>query len=112
LNLWSREPEKEVLQTRSIKDLTTLPKAIRNLFMTSLEIPWQYHLLHQRAFQKYTDNAVSKTINLQEDVTVNTISKIFITAWEYKLKGITIYRYGSKDHQILQKCSLNTSKYC
>lgn len=112
LNLWNHELEKEVLQTGTIKDITTLPKAIRNLFMTSLEIPWQYHLLHQKAFQDYTDNAVSKTINLQENATVDTISKIFVAAWEYKLKGITIYRYGSKEHQILQKCSLNTSKYC
>jgi ribonucleoside-diphosphate reductase alpha chain len=69
-------------------------------------------LLHQKAFQRFTDNAVSKTINLPENTSVETISEIYTTAWEYKLKGITIYRYGSKDRQVLQKCSLNTNKYC
>ena len=85
---------------------------LKNLFKTSLDIPWPYHLLHQRAFQKYTDNAVSKTINLSEEKTVEDVSNIFMTAWKYKLKGITIYRYGSKANQVLQKCSLNNSSTC
>jgi len=69
-------------------------------------------LLHQKAFQKFTDNAVSKTINLSKNTPVEAISEIYTTAWKYKLKGITIYRYGSKNQQVLQKCSLNTDKNC
>lgn len=72
----------------------------------------RYHLKHQKAFQNHTDNAVSKTINLPETATIEEISDIYMSAWNLKLKGITIYRYGSKDHQILQKCSLNNSKDC
>ena len=112
MKLWDQELESIVLETGSVKSSTNVSNAIKDLFQTSLEIPWQYHLLHQKAFQKYTDNAVSKTINLPENASVETISEIYSTAWKYKLKGITIYRYGSKQKQVLQKCSLNTDKYC
>ena len=112
MKLWNQELESIVLETGSVKSSTNVSNAIKDLFQTSLEIPWQYHLLHQKAFQKYTDNAVSKTINLPENASVETISEIYSTAWKYKLKGITIYRYGSKHEQVLQKCSLNTDKYC
>ena len=110
--LWNNELEDIVLETGSIKSSTKVSDVIKKLFQNSLEIPWQYHLLHQKAFQMYTDNAVSKTINLQENTSVETISEIYTTAWKYKLKGITVYRYGSKQKQVLQKCSLNTDKYC
>lgn len=112
LGLWNTELVNVVLKTGSIQTVRNVPKSIKRLFKTSLEIPWKYHLLHQKAFQKYTDNAVSKTINLPENTSVETISEIYTTAWKYKLKGITIYRYGSKNQQVLQKCSLNTNKYC
>jgi ribonucleoside-diphosphate reductase alpha chain len=110
--LWNKEIERRVLKTGSIKGIDKIPKAVQAMFQTSLEISWQYHLLHQRAFQIYTDNAVSKTINLPESTTKEEVSEIYMAAWKYKLKGITIYRYGSKNHQVLQTCSLNTSKEC
>src|SRR5690606_32380016 len=53
LNLWNANVEKIVLETGSISSIKTIPKDIRSLFKTSLEIPWQYHLMHQKAFQKY-----------------------------------------------------------
>ena len=112
MNLWNTELETIVHESGSIKSFKNISDEIKMLFQTSLEIPWQYHLQHQKAFQKYTDNAVSKTINLPENTTVETISEIYTTAWKYKLKGITVYRYGSKQKQVLQKCSLNTDKYC
>ena len=112
LKLWNTDLESIVLSTGSIKTAKNISEPIKLLFQTSLEIPWQNHLMHQKAFQKYTDNAVSKTINLPESTSVETISEIYTTAWTYKLKGITVYRYGSKQKQVLQKCSLNTDKYC
>lgn len=112
LGLWSKQVENSILKTGSISGINTIPKKVQALFKTSLEIPWKYHLLHQKAFQKYTDNAVSKTINLPKNTTIETVSDIYITAWEYKLKGITIYRYGSKEQQVLQKCNLYTSGNC
>jgi ribonucleoside-diphosphate reductase alpha chain len=110
--LWSKMIEKTVMQTGSVQDLVQVPNELKALFATSLEIPWEYHLLHQKAFQKYTDNAVSKTINLPEKATVEDVSRIYRSAWKYGLKGITIYRYGSKDFQVLRRCKLNTSPDC
>jgi len=112
LNLWNPKVEKTIMETGSVNSLKLIPVSVKSIFRTSLEIPWKYHLLHQRAFQKHTDNAVSKTINLTENATVEDISKIFMLAWNYKLKGITVYRYGSKLNQVIQKCSLNNSMSC
>lgn len=112
LGLWTDEVKEEVLATGGIQQLVQIPKEVRSLFETSLEIPWEYHLQHQRAFQKYTDNAVSKTINLSKNTSKATVSDIYMTAWKYGLKGITIYRDGSKANQVLQACHLNKSANC
>lgn len=112
LGLWNEKLKNEVLESGSIQHVATLPDTLKKVFETSLEIPWKYHLLHQRAFQKFTDNAVSKTINLSEVTTRETISEIYRTAWQYGLKGITVYRDGSKANQVLQACGLNRSPNC
>lgn len=112
LGYWSREIENTILKSGSISGLSDIPERIRAIFNTSLEIPWHFHLKHQQAFQKFTDNAVSKTINLPETTTEKDINEIYLTAWKWNLKGITIYRYGSKEDQVLQKCSLNNSIDC
>lgn len=62
LGLWTDEVREEVLATGGIQQLKHIPKEVRRVFETSLEIPWEYHLQHQRAFQTYTDNAVSKPL--------------------------------------------------
>lgn len=107
LGLWDDLTKKSVIEKGSISHLKSVLKATKKLFETSLEIPWKYHLLHQKAFQKFTDNAVSKTINLPENTKPEEIANIYWTAWKYKLKGITIYRYGSRKLQVLQKCNIN-----
>jgi len=112
LGLWNMEVKNIILSQGSIKNIDGVPDRIKKLFETSLEISWDYHLLHQKAFQKHTDNAVSKTTNLPENASVEDISEIYFKAWEYKLKGITIYRYGSKNRQVLQKCNLNSGRDC
>jgi ribonucleoside-diphosphate reductase alpha chain len=110
--LWTDRLKREVLETGSFQYSKVVPKEIGKLFETSLEIPWKYHLLHQRAFQKFTDNAVSKTINLSGGTPKETVSEIYRTAWEYGLKGITIYRDGSRVDQVLQACRLNKESGC
>ncbi|WP_339666477.1 adenosylcobalamin-dependent ribonucleoside-diphosphate reductase [Maribacter arcticus] len=112
LGFWTEEIQNEVTANGSIQNIKHIPKNIKKLFETSLEIPWKYHLLHQRAFQKYTDNAVSKTINLASNTTANEVSEIYKTAWKYGLKGITIYRNGSRANQILQPCGVNLEDEC
>ena len=110
--LWNEKIKAEVLQSGSIQQIPSIPTEIKKLFETSLEIPWEYHLLHQRAFQKHTDNAVSKTINLPVGTNLKEISEIYQKAWEYGLKGITIYRDKSKTRQVLQKCNFNSAAAC
>ena len=112
LGLWNETIKQTIFETGSIREIDTIPDSIKKLFETSLEITWKYHLLHQKVFQRYTDNAVSKTINLPEKTSVKEIAKIYWTAWEYKLKGITIYRYGSRNEQVLQKCNFNILNNC
>jgi len=78
-----------------------VPAKIKSIFKTALEIPMEQHIKIQAAFQKYTDNAVSKTINLPNNAKPEDIKKAYLLAWKLKCKGITIYRYGSKPEQVL-----------
>lgn len=73
----------------------------RSFIRTALEIPPAQHLKIQAAFQRHTDNAVSKTINLKAGSTPKDIEKIFTAAYRLKCKGITVYRYGSRKDQVL-----------
>lgn len=110
--LWSRSLQALVRDTGSIQEAAGLPNELRNLLLTSMEIPWRYHLRHQQAFQKYTDNAVAKTVNLSSTASKETVSEIYSTAWHYGLKGITVYRDGSRADQTLQACRLNKLSGC
>lgn len=113
LGLWNTTLKNFIYENGNVKNIDAIPNAVKKVFETSQEIPWKYHLLHQKAFQEYTDNAVSKTINLPENTSPEEIAEIYWTAWKYKLKGITIYRYGSRETQVIQKCDFNNiSKDC
>lgn len=70
---------------------------------TALDIGWSWHLRHQAAFQAHTDLAVSKTVNLPSNTTVETIKEIFISAWRLQCKGITVYREGCRSIQALER---------
>ena len=101
LKLLRPEITAEILKTGSLKNIKGIPAHIKNVFKTALEIEPQHHLLMQAAFQRHTDNAVSKTINLPENATIQMVKNIFISAYRMKCKGITIFRYGSKSSQVL-----------
>ncbi len=85
----------------SLQSIKNIPENVKRIFVTAFDIEPLEHLQIQAAFQKYTDNAVSKTINLPESASVDDVGKIYLKAYELKCKGITVYRYGSKDRQVL-----------
>jgi ribonucleoside-diphosphate reductase alpha chain len=91
----------KIAKTGSIQGMKEIPKNLQKLFVTALQISPEYHVKMQAVFQKHTHGAVSKTINLPEDVTVDEVRKAYKLAWKLKCKGITIYRYGSKPDQVL-----------
>ncbi len=85
----------------SVQKIKEIPQKFRRLFVTTFDIEPEWHLKVQSAFQKYTDNSVSKTINLPSSATAEDVKKIYLEAYKLKCKGITIYRYGSKTAQVL-----------
>ncbi|MBI5060874.1 MAG: adenosylcobalamin-dependent ribonucleoside-diphosphate reductase [Candidatus Aenigmarchaeota archaeon] len=90
----------EIAKTGSLKGLS-IPADIARIFVTALDIAPEWHVRMQAAFQKYTDQAVSKTVNLPQTSTIADIERVFMLAYKLKCKGITIYRYGSKKEQVL-----------
>lgn len=99
--IYSKELLAEVGKFGSIQDIAELPQELKKVFVTAFDIRPEQHLRIQAAFQKYTDNSVSKTINLPPDFTVEDVRNVYLLAHELKCKGITVYRYGTKKNQVL-----------
>ncbi|HOM29399.1 MAG TPA: adenosylcobalamin-dependent ribonucleoside-diphosphate reductase [Deltaproteobacteria bacterium] len=91
----------EVKKTGVIPPHSRIPEGLRALFKTALEIPPRRHVEIQAAFQEYTDNAVSKTVNFPRDATLEDVRDAFILAHRLRCKGITVYRDGSRPGQVL-----------
>lgn len=91
----------EIAKKGSIQHMKKIPVSIRKIFVTAFDISPEWHVKMQAAFQKYTDNAVSKTVNLPYEATVEEVEKVYKLAYKLGCKGVTIYRYGSKPQQVL-----------
>ena len=85
----------------SVQGLEEVPIEVQRIFVTALDISPEWHVRMQAAFQKYVDNATSKTINLRQDATIEDVRKAYMLAYELKCKGITVYRYGSRPQQVI-----------
>lgn len=100
-NFYSNELMRKIAQIGSVKELKDVPEEVRNVFVTAHDVSPEWHVRMQAAFQRHTDNAVSKTVNLSHDATVDDVREVFMQAYMMQCKGVTIYRDGSRDLQVL-----------
>ena len=100
----------EIARTGSVQNVNGVPEDVKKLFVTALDIEPEWHVRMQAAFQKYTDNAVSKTVNLPSDSTVEDVREVYDLAWKMKCKGVTVFRYGSKPEQVLYIGEIKTKE--
>jgi len=98
---YSKSLAAEIAETGSVQHVAAVPDAIKNTFRTSHDISADWHVKIQAAFQKFTDNAVSKTVNFPAEATIEDVERVYRLAYESGCKGVTIYRYGSRDQQVL-----------
>ncbi len=99
-----------VAEHGSARELKDLPEDIRNIFATAHDISPEWHIKTQAIFQKFVDNAVSKTVNFSGSATPDDIRSVYDLAYEFGCKGVTVYRDGSRENQVLQKPQAEKSK--
>jgi len=92
---------KQLAEGKRLKDIEEVPEDIKRLFVTAHDISPEWHVKMQAAFQKFTDSAVSKTVNFPHEATPEDVAKVYMLAYQEGLKGITIYRDRSRESQVL-----------
>jgi len=98
---YSEELMKKISQQASIQNMTEIPEDVRKVFVTAHDITPIWHIKMQAAFQKYTNNAVSKTVNFPYQATPEEVKEVYTLAYKLGCKGVTIYRDGSRQEQVL-----------
>lgn len=94
----------------SVQGIDEIPEWMRNVFVTAMDIHWADHLMAQSVWQRWIGNAIAKTINMPYDVTADDVKASYLLAHELGLKGITVYRDGSRHKQVLHMTSENATK--
>ena len=91
----------KIAEHGTVHDIKEIPESVRDIFVTAHDITPEMHISMQAAFQMHTDNAVSKTVNFPNDATMEDVEKVYRLAYQSNCKGVTIYRDGSRDEQVL-----------
>ena len=100
VKLYNDDFMKYIAKKGTIQSMESIPKSIRDIFVVSYDISPEYHIKIQAAFQKHVDNAVSKTVTLPNIATVEDVKSTYMLAYKMGCKGISIYRFGSRDDQV------------
>ncbi len=98
---YSKELMEKISQNSTVQEMKEIPAEIRKLFVTAHDISPSWHIKMQSAFQKYTDNAVSKTVNFKNSATQSDVSEVYFLAYKLGCKGVTVYRDGCRQQQVL-----------
>jgi len=101
IGFYSADLMERIAEHGTIRDISEIPDDIRNFFVTAHDITPDDHIRMQAAFQKNTDNAVSKTVNFANKATIEDVRNVYELAYKLGCKGVTIYRDGSRDRQVL-----------
>ncbi len=99
--LMTRKLMEEIAEAGTIHNMGEVPEDIRRVFVTAHDISPEWHIKMQAAFQKYTDNAVSKTVNFHQEASLDDVRETYLLAYELGCKGVTIYRDKSREEQVL-----------
>lgn len=110
MGVYSEALMEKLAGRRTIKDVEELPELVREIFDTTFDISPEQHVRMQAAFQRYVDNAVSKTINMPNEATPEDVEKAYMLAYELNLKGITVYRDGSRKEQVIMVAKENEKR--
>src|SRR3990170_1583378 len=100
--IYNEELVSAVSRSESIQEIPSIPREIKELFVTTFDITPSWHVRMQAVFQKHVDNAVSKTINLPATATRKDVEDAFLTAYSLGCKGVTVFRNGSRPKQVLR----------
>ncbi|HEX7364420.1 MAG TPA: vitamin B12-dependent ribonucleotide reductase [Dehalococcoidia bacterium] len=100
-SFYSTELMQQLAEGKKLKDVEGIPEWVKDTYVVSHDITPEWHVRMQAAFQKYTDSAVSKTVNLPHEAAVDDVAQVYMLAYKLGLKGITIYRDRSRDTQVL-----------
>lgn len=106
-SFYSRGLIDRIARQGSLKNIRGVPEDVKRIYITAFDCPAEQHIRIQTAFQKFTDNSVSKTINLPAQAAIADVRKIYLAAYKLGCKGITIYRYGSRAEQVLSFAKKN-----
>ncbi len=107
---WSRELIEGIAEKGSLEDFEEIPDDVKKIFVTAHDISPLEHIKMQAAFQAHIDNAVSKTVNFPHDASEKEVEEVFLLAYELECKGVTVYRDGSRDEQVLSTGQSKTER--